>query len=346
MIIETVGSFLADEKLLRYDESLAVTDIIERQIACGLTYVTSGEVRRKHWANDFWFGLSGLTCHKIDSGHIYQQLETSSDLLRITGRIAHNPNHPFYNDFKNLYKTVAHRAICRQSLPSPANLLLEIYALSDGHPENLYRSEEDLIADIASAYRDTLMKFYEFGCLSMQYDDTAFGLMCDDNYTKRLLQGGVDLLKLHEDLIKVINCSLKDIPSEMELSIYMSGGDNIVPEWEYIPYPDNVMPKVLSQLSIDKFFLPFNARNEYSFEILRHIPNGKNVVLGLIDAHSPFPDNIQILISAIKKAENMISPTHIGISPMTGFRLSNYLARGLTYEDQWRKINEMIKVFN
>ncbi len=64
MTIETIGSFLPDETLIaaRLDfergiidrqhltsvEDAAVRDIVERQLSCGIQFVTSGELRRKH----------------------------------------------------------------------------------------------------------------------------------------------------------------------------------------------------------------------------------------------------------------------------------------------------------
>lgn len=361
MTIESVGSFLPDENLIsaRLDfergiidrpqltsvEDDAVRDIVERQIACGVPFVTSGELRRKHWANDFWFGLNGISCENISSGHIYQSVETSTDLLHITGRIGFNPDHQFFDDFRFLHSMVARRARCRQTLPSPANLLLEIYAISDGQPQNIYpASMDDLIDDIASAYRQTGLHLHELGCDSLQYDDTALGLMCDDIYTKRLLQGGVDLIKLHLELISVINRSLEGLPETMEKSIYISGGDTIVPEWEHIEYPDNIMPKVLSSLNVDKFFIPLDLGNDYATEVLRHIPQEKSVVLGLTDAHSPFPENTSSLIEMIHNATQWIEPSRLALSPRTGFKLSSYNQRALHYEDQWRKLIELSSI--
>ena len=357
MKIETVGSYLPDELLIqaRNDfqrglidrqiltnmEDRAVLDLVERQIEYGVEFITSGELRRKHWANDFWFGLNGISCEHVEAGHVYQPIETATDLIRITGRITFNPRHPFFDDFRFLHRTVAGRAKCRQSLPSPANLLLEIYALSDGKPETVYPSAHSLISDIADAYRLTALELHSMGCDSLQYDDTALGLMCDDNYTKRLLQGGVDLIGLHRQLIDVINLSLKEMPLTLETSIYISGGDKIVPEWEYIEYPDNVMPKALSSLNVDKFFLPFDIDNEYAIKVLRHVPEGKTVVLGLADAHSPFPENSILLSEMAEKVSRIIHSSHIALSTRTGFKMSNYSAHALTYEDQWRKISDL-----
>lgn len=362
MKIETIGSFLPDERLidarLKYDagqisheelkkiEDDAVRDIVERQIECGLQYITSGEIRRKHWAKDFWFGLGGISCERVDSGRIYQPVEAASDILRVSGRIAYNPGHPFFDDFAFLRDVVAGRAKCRQTLPSPANLLLEIYNLTEGHPGLVYPSVELLIADIAGAYRQTLLRLHELGCDSVQFDDTACGLMCDDNYTKRLLQGGVDLIALHKQILTILNTSLEGLPDEMETSVYISGGDTIIPEWEFIDYPDNIMPRVLSALHVDKFFMPFDTGNGYSIKVLQHIPAGKKVALGLIDAHSPFPDDTTSMARVIREASEHIAPLNIQVSPRTGFKLSSYTLRGLGYEDQWRKLHELDETFS
>lgn len=361
MTIETIGSFLPDETLIaaRLDfergiidrqhltsvEDAAVRDIVERQLSCGIQFVTSGELRRKHWAMDFWFGLDGISCENVSNGHLYQPVEVSTDILHLTGRIAFNPAHPFFDDFRFLHDSVAGRAKCRQTLPSPANLLLEIYALSDGRPETLYSAPIDtLIKDIAEAYRQTAIRLHELGCESLQYDDTALGLMCDDNYTKRLLQGGVDLIRLHGELLTVINNSLKGLPDGMEKSIYISGGDNIVPEWEHIDYPDNIMPRALSSLDIDKFFIPFDLGNDYAIQVLRHVPQGKTIVLGLADAHSPFPENPCSLTAMTRMVARLVPPSLLALSPRTGFKLSSYKQRALLYEDQWRKLAELSAV--
>ncbi len=357
MKIESIGSFLPneilidarkkfckgllDDRRLADIENRAVKDIVERQIACGLLYVTSGKLRRNHGTKDFWYGLNGISREDTTSKYVNPPAEDTRDMLHLTGRIAYNPDHPFFKDLIFLHKTVAGRALCRQSLPSPANLLLEIFNLSNGHPERLYTNLDTLVADISDAYRLTVWRLYELGCVSILFDDTACGLMCDDNFTKRLLLGGVDIIRLHRLIIEAINASVADLPDGMETAIYLSGGDNVVPEWEFINYPDNIMPSVLKELNMTKFFLPFDTDNDYSLEILRHVPKGRKVVLGLTEAHSPFSDNTSAISSTILKAMRHIESDCLYISPKTGFMLSNYACRGLTAEDQWRKLSEL-----
>ncbi len=358
--IDIVGSFLMPEKLvsarekyeagaidrqqLRTIEDEAICHLVEDQICVGLTEVTSGEFRLSQWDKDFWFGLDGIRRERAESGHIYQPLDPFTDMMRFMGRIGYNQEHPFFADFAHLLKAVDSRVRCRQTLPSPANLYLEILSMTDGQPEQVYPNADNLFDDIAVAYNKTMRRFYELGCRHIQFDDTACGFLCDDNYTKRLLQGGTDLISLHEQIIGLFNSSVAGLPSDMELSLYLSGGDTIVPEWEFLQYPDNIMPKVLSQVNVGKFYLPFEAGNDYQFEVLRHIPRGKDVVLGLADAHSPFAENASEILDAVAKASKYVSSERLSVSPKTGFKLTSYASRGLTYEYQWQKLTQLREV--
>ena len=357
MKYDIVGSFFLPEKLLTVRnqyavgtidrESLykaendAIEQLVRHQINAGLAEATSGEFRRTHWDMDFWFGLNGIRCERVESGHVYQPIDPFTDIMQLTGRIAYNPDHPFFDDFSFLHKISRGSIRCRQTIPSPANLFFEILSMTEGYPSPIYPDANCLLNDITSAYNKTFLHFYELGCRHIQLDDTACGFLCDDNYTKRLLQGGTDLLALHEQIISLFNRSIAGILHDMEMSLYLSGGDTIVPEWEFLQFPDNIMPKILSQANVSKFFMPFDIGNDYQLEVLRHVPDGKNVVLGLTDAHTPLSESSSSIIETLSKASKHIPQDCLSVSPKTGFKLSSYAPRGLTYEDQWNKIAQL-----
>ena len=115
----------------------------------------------------------------------------------------------------------------------------------------------------------------------------------------------------------------------------------IVPEWEYIEYPDNIMPKVLRGVNADKFYLPLELGNDYQLEILRHLPQGKKAVLGLVNAHSPFPEPLEMIHHAAALGARYVSPENLSVSTRTGFKLTDHIDRGLTYESQWQKLSEL-----
>ena len=360
MTVGIVGSFLPpegvmvarddlrkgviDAETMKSREDEAVGDLVRRQLSLGLRQVTSGEIRREYWDMDFWFGFDGIARARFDSVRIYRNVESWCDLLRIIGPIGFNPKHPFFDDLRFLKGLVGDRAVCMQCIPSPADLYLAVLLLREADITDIYPDYMVLRNDISRTYNRMLQEFYRLGCRSVQFDDTACGRLCQDNFTKRLLQGGVDLIALHDEFITLINDSVRGLPDDLETSLYLSGGDTIVPEWEHIEYPDNIMPKVLKEVKVDKFFLPMALDNDYQLEILRHVPDGKKVVLGLVDAHSPYPEDRSMLTQMVSMTQRHIAPDNLSLSPRTGFKLTNHQDRGLTYEDQWNKLSELQEI--
>lgn len=357
MKVDIIGSFLpptelAEAKRLyaagamdaatyRKIEDRAVDDLVANELKAGLTEVTSGEFRRQYWDKDFYFGLNGLTKERLDSGRVYAEDNVLTDLLRVKGRIAANPQHPFYEDFKYLQKIVNGRATCRQTLPSPGELYVRILSMSQGKPDSLYPDTEQLLADITDTYRDTIRHFYDLGCRSLQLDDTIFGRISTDAYTKHLLMGGIDVMTLQEVLIALTNACIDGVPADMHISIFISGGDTIVPSWQNVDYADDVIPKALSRLKVAQFYLPFDGKHAKSLDALRFVPADKQVALGLIDAHTPWAYYSDRILGCIDAAQRYIAPQLLSITPKTGFKLSKYSEKGLDYSDQWRKLQDL-----
>lgn len=357
---DIVGSFLPPEPLVRADADLAegkitaaqyrhiqddaVRDVIHRQLDAGLPFITSGELRRHHRRRDFYFGLNGITREYVNSGHLYQPTDAFTDEVRICDRIAYNPEHPFFDDFTFLCGCVGNPAICRQTLPSPTSLYAFILTLSDGMPERIYPEPSRLIDDIAEAYRLTIRRFYDLGCRSLLIDDTVFGRLCDRLYTKRILQGGVDLLHLHEDLIILFNLALEEIPSDMNIIAYLSDHDSIIPKWNEAEAHDNIIPKALAGLEADSFMLPFDVNDLDSLSVLRHVSPDKHVTLGLTSALTPAVDNADAISRAIDTAAHYIPIGLLSVSPVSGFRVKTGSCNGLTYDDQWRKLRALTEL--
>lgn len=357
MKVDIIGSFLPPIKLIEAKQSLstgtidsaayrriedaAVDELVERQLKAGLTEVTSGEFRRQYWDKDFYFGLNGLAKERLDSGRVYAEDNVLTDLVRVKGRISANFDHPFFEDFVYLQKVVAGRAVCRQTLPSPAELYVRILKMSHGNPETLYPGAEQLLADIADTYRAMILHFYDLGCRSLQLDDTIFGRLSTDSYTKEMLMGGIDVMALQEIIIALTNSSIEGLPRDMHISMYLSGGEIIVPSWENVDYADDVIPKALSRLNVSQFYLPFDGKHAKLLDVLRFVPAGKEVALGLIDAHTPWAYYSDRILGCIEAARRYVAPEKLSVTPKTGFKLTKFGALGLDYSDQWRKLDEL-----
>lgn len=229
----------------------------------------------------------------------------------------------------------------RQTIPSPTDLYLEILTITDDDPGRVYPSPETLIDDIAAAYRATIIRFYELGCRHLQLDDTAAGQLADPTFLNDLIRGGFDPIKLQDNIITLINKSIEGIPADMGISLYVSGGANVVPFWNAANTTDNIMPKLLHDTNVHHFFLPFSPSEPEQIEILRFLRPGSIVTLGLLSAHMPFSDKIPYVHNAIEIAHRYLPSEAISISPTSGFKLSSFAERGLTEEDKWHKIEQL-----
>ena len=230
--VEIVGSFLPPEELeqaieqkcqgvITPDELHAVEDrvidrLIDREIEAGLHIITDGEMRRKAWDRDFWEGLSGMSRERIDTGYVHQDEVVRHDLLRFNGRIAYNPEHPFFEKYTHMVEIAAGRAAVRQTIPSPGELYMRIMLVTNGEPGKVYESPATLIDDIVEAYRSTIDEFYRLGCRHIQLDSSVWGRLSDPDFERRLLLGGMDPDVITEQLLELINRTVAGRPADLE----------------------------------------------------------------------------------------------------------------------------------
>ena len=57
----------------------------------------------------------------------------------------------------------------------------------------IYPNTEELVGDIARAYRTFFRELYAAGCRNVQLDDCTWGMIVDDDYWKHMLGSGFTL---------------------------------------------------------------------------------------------------------------------------------------------------------
>ena len=193
-----VGSFLRPEHLkqaradfeagqitkaeLESIENEAITDLIKKQKAAGYPVITDGEFRRSYWHLDFMWGLEGIEHIELDHGYFFHGEETTHGSVRVTGKIS-GEQHPFVEHFKFVKQFEDEHTIARQTIPAPAQLLAELFREDNGTQTlAVYPDLEELIQDIAQAYRTVIRDLYDAGCRNIQFDDCTWGMFCDKNY--------------------------------------------------------------------------------------------------------------------------------------------------------------------
>lgn len=186
-----VGSFLRPEELismrkdfedgkitaeeLKAAEDRCIADLVTKQKAAGYHVITDGEFRRKSWHLDFMWGLNGVERIELDHGYFFHGMETYHTSVEVTGKIT-GESHPFVDHYKFLRQFEDENTVAKQTIPAPAQMLSELFRADNAEKtRDVYPDYEQLVQDIAAAYRTVIRELYEAGCENIQLDDCTWG---------------------------------------------------------------------------------------------------------------------------------------------------------------------------
>lgn len=349
---DVVGSFLRPEGLkeararyakgeasfeeLTAAEDEAIKALVEQEKAVGLKAVTDGEFRRSMWHLDFLASLEGV--QEVGAEHWsveFKGHQPKSKTVQIVDKIAFG-NHPFLDHF-SFTQEAAEGTLVKQTIPSPAMLHLICCVREEEYsPVERYESEEALFSDIAAAYRDVVKAFYDRGCRYLQFDDTSWGELCDPEKRAAYEARGIDLGKLANNYVKLINDSLAEKPDDLAVTIHICRG-NFRSTWFSSGGYDPVAEVLFPNLNVDGFFLEYDSDRSGGFEPLRHIANQK-VVLGLVTSKDGALENPEDIKARIKEAAQYVPLDQLCLSPQCGFS-STEEGNLVQFEDQWKKLS-------
>lgn len=317
-------------------ENEQITLLIEKQKRAGYHAITDGEFRRSYWHLDFMWGFAGIDEIELDHGYYFQGEETTHGSIRVSGKIS-GENHPFVEHYKFVKQFEDENCIARQTMPAPAQLLAELYREDNGkNTDAVYPDHEQLLQDIAAAYRTVIRDLYNAGCRSIQFDDCTWGMFCDPSYQAFIAQAGVKLEDQANEYLRLNNLALEGRPADLALTTHVCRG-NYHSTWAsrggYAP----IAPILFAHENVDAFYLEFDDERSGNFEPLQYVAEGKKVVLGLITTKSPRLEDKTAVIARIHEAEKYIPLDRLCLSPQCGFA-SCEIGNKLTDLEQWNKL--------
>lgn len=328
-----------DEAALRAVEDEAIRDLVAKQKAAGLHVITDGEFRRSYWHLDFMWGLRGIERRTSRTGYQFHDEETTADTAVVTGKIS-GENHPFVEHFKFVKALEEEGQVTRQTIPAPAQTYSEVILdRCDGQQESLravYPTDEELIADIAAAYRTVLADLYAAGCRNVQFDDCTWGIYCDRDFVAKTGMSPVDIKKVSELGVALNNAALEGKPADLVVNTHVCRG-NYHSTYAFEGGYDPVAPYLFANEDVNAFYLEFDTPRAGGFEPLAHVAAGKKVVLGLVTSKQPGLEDEELLVRRINEAAQYVPLEDLCLSPQCGFA-SCECGNKLTEEQQWAKV--------
>jgi 5-methyltetrahydropteroyltriglutamate--homocysteine methyltransferase len=105
---------------------------------------------------------------------------------------------------------------------------------------------------------------------------------------------------------------------------------------------DFVAEALFNELQVDGFFLEYDDERSGSFEPLRFVPEGKQVVLGLVTTKRGALESKDALKQRIEEASRFVPLDQLCLSPQCGFA-STLEGNALTREEQIAKLRLVVE---
>ena len=326
---------ISAEEFTKIKQGLIKT-LVEKQKKAGLHYITDGEYNRKFWHLDFFWGFDGIA-HKNDGGGVQFAGEVADlEATFLTGKLKAKA-HPFVEDYKFVKSLESDGVEAKQTIPSPAQLYQQLnIPMNYETTRKFYPTNEELIEDIAKAYRDVMKQFYDAGCRTLQFDDCTWGAIVGDAAAQRYKSMGLELKEVKEQLLKVNNLALEGKPADLEVNTHICRGNYHSTYFTSGPY-DGVANYVFAKENVNTLYLEYDDERSGGFSPLANVSADKKVVLGLITTKRPELEDKAAVIARIHEAEKYVPLERLSVSPQCGFA-SCEIGNKLTEEEQWAKI--------
>jgi 5-methyltetrahydropteroyltriglutamate--homocysteine methyltransferase len=322
-------------------EDAAIRDAVRLQEDVGLEVVTDGEFRRRSWFQDFLLALSGTRITFVDAAQTVSAAlpfrdDASSEtlpghIIEVQAKLS-RPKGIFTEHFKFL-KNITRRTP-KVSLPSPT--MLHFWGGRAAIDPRAYPDIDEFWADAVAIWVAEIEALHALGCTYVQIDDVTFALLCDPRAREALRRRGDDPAEILDTYAGVLNRIVAGAPAGMTIGMHMCRGNNRG-KWMGSGGYDYVSEAVFGRIDIGNFFMEYDTARAGDFRPLRHVPAGKNVILGLVSTKTPKLESKDDLKRRIDEAAKFIPLERLCLSPQCGFA-SNFAGNPVTLDDQRRKL--------
>lgn len=328
------GELTADE--LQTVQRAETKRIAAAQVKLGLKAITDGEFNRSWWHLDFLWGLTGVGHYDYQQSYKFHGSKTRTDNADLVGKVAFNPDHPFFESFQYLQSLVPADVLVKQTIPSPTMLF------RDNRSDNwhqFYETWDAYLDDLAKAYHETIQHFYDLGCRYLQIDDTTWAFLISKLHdTQGDATAHQKYVGLAEDAVRVINQLLAGLPADLTVTTHICRG-NFKSTYLFSGGYDDIAD-YLGQLNYNGLFLEYDNERAGSFAPLKRIWNGnpdKRLVLGLITSKFPELEDVASVKARIQDAAKQVPLANLALSTQCGFA-STEEGNELTEDQQWAKL--------
>ena len=313
-------------------EDQAVNQAVALQQFAGLDVITDGEMRRYAFFGHLVDALEGFDKHAgwsitfhDDAGHEAQlQRPVVVEKLRWRRQMS-------VEDFTYLRG--------RTTRPVKVTLVSAQQAAAYYDPDKsagAYATRDAYLAHLVDFTRREIAELIRLGCEYIQIDAPQYAALLDETMREGYRQRGSDPDKMIEACIELDNAIIAGHPAGVTFGIHICRGNHKSMFYASGGY-DRIAQQVFGRARFDRFLLEYDDARSGSFEPLRHVPDDRVVVLGLVSSKKPAMESPSELKARIAEAARIVPLERLALSAQCGFA-STHEGNSLTADEQRRKL--------
>ena len=325
----------------------AIREVVAKQEAHGIPFVTDGEYRRLNWQVSF-SEVSGWDLWEIswkgfvkNPGNISPSEKPNtkgedavvSFRTPATARLKLKSSFPL-KELKFL-KSVA-KAPAKITLMGP-DRVCQMCDIEGSRA--VYAGADAFLADVVSIQRQMVDELVAHGCDYVQIDEPSYTGYVDAPTLERMKAKGEDPLKSLRRAIEADNAVIAGVRGRAITGLHICRG-NRASMWHREGKYDAIAEALFGGLKYDRLLLEYDTARAGGFEPLRFVPKGVIAVLGLITTKTGEVETVDALKRRIDEAAKYIPLDQIALSPQCGFA-SGIAGNMLSEDAQWRKLDVM-----
>lgn len=319
-------------------EDEAVDQAVALQQEAGLEVVTDGEMRRQSFQSQMTAAVEGFGGHTLEAflwgewhgdpraGH--WNLRRPSN-LGVVGKLRRR-RHLSAEEFT--YLRARSRCIAKVTLPSPS---LWVNFWSRERSGHVYPTLESYLSDVVAILRAEVEELLRLGATYIQIDAPHYGLLLDPRTRIFYEEQAGSAEWWLERAIELDNAVMSAAPG-VTFGFHLCRG-NQASRWLAHGSYEPIAPVLFRKVKAHRLLLEYDDARSGSFEPLRHVPDDKVVVLGLVTTKTSRQETLAELVTRIGEASRYLPLEQLALSPQCGFA-SSVIGNLISVEDQEHKL--------
>jgi 5-methyltetrahydropteroyltriglutamate--homocysteine methyltransferase len=319
-------------------EDKAVDRAISLQEKAGLDVVTDGEMRRESFQSQMTAAVEGFGEHSLDAflwGEWHGEppvgnwvLERPSN-LGVVGKLRRRR---YLSAGEFTYLRMRTRRIAKITLPSPSLWVNFWSRHCSGH---VYPTLESYLSDVVEILRGEVKELVRLGATYIQIDAPHYGLLLDLRTRIFYEEQAGNIARWLERAIELDN-AVMSAETGVTFGFHLCRG-NQASRWLAEGSYEPIAPVLFRKIKAQRLLLEYDDARSGSFEPLKHVPDDKVVVLGLVTTKTSRLETQEELTRRIREAARYMPVERLALSPQCGFA-SSVLGNRISPEDQMQKL--------